>query len=170
MTQVSAPRPLGDPGKQLPLHRSPVREQPGWRESAGSAMRFKLRRVDGPAGIAARLFSVLPPCFLRCRVTSASTALRSSASRSPRRDKMLGQRPRFLERPGLKGRDELRLVDQPVLQSEQAEEEIAIGIDGGHDCVFPERPAGAAGAWTATTVSLHRAMNRIDRIIAWPLV
>ncbi len=85
-------------------------------------------------------------------------------------DQVLGQRPPLLERPGLKGRDELRLVDQAVLQGEQTEEEIAIGIDGGHDVVFPERPAGPAGDWTPTTVSLHRAMNRIGRIIAWPLV
>ena len=56
--------------------------------------------------------------------------------------KMLGQRPLFLERPGLKGRDELRLVDQPILQSEQTEEEIAIGIDGSHEVGLPNAQRG----------------------------
>ena len=41
-------------------------------------------RVVRPAGIAARLFSVLPPCFFSWRPTITSTAARWSASRSPR--------------------------------------------------------------------------------------
>src|SRR5262249_22796782 len=43
---------------------------------------------------------------------------------------MVGQRPGLVEGPGLERSDELALVNQPVLQREQAEEEIARGIDG----------------------------------------
>ena len=41
-------------------------------------------------------------------------------------DEVIGQRPVFLERPGLKPGDELDLVDQPILQRQQAEEQVAV--------------------------------------------
>ncbi len=56
--------------------------------------------------------------------------------------KMLGQWPLFLESPGLKGRDELRLVDQPILQSEQTEKETAICFDGSHEVGLPKARRG----------------------------
>ncbi len=37
------------------------------------------------------------------------------------------------------GGDELVLVDQAVLQREQAEEQVAVGGNGGHGVVLPER-------------------------------
>ena len=52
-------------------------------------------------------------------------------------DEVLGQRPALFERPGLEGPDEPGLVNQAILQSEQTEEEIAIGIGGGHNTVSP---------------------------------
>ena len=45
-------------------------------------------------------------------------------------DQVLGQRPLLVERPGLKGGDELPLVDQAVLEGEQAEEQVAVGGHG----------------------------------------
>ncbi len=49
------------------------------------------------AGIARQAFAVLPPCFMRWRATSASTASRSSASNSRRAADILGQRPPLVE-------------------------------------------------------------------------
>ena len=69
---------------------------------------------------------MLPPCFFTCSPTIASTTPRWSASRAPRIDQVIGQRPVFLERPGLKRGDELDLVDQPILQRQQAEEQVAV--------------------------------------------
>ena len=45
-------------------------------------------------------------------------------------------RPGLVAGPGLEGGDELALVDQPVLQREQAEEQVAVGDDGGHGTVL----------------------------------
>ena len=87
------------------------------------------RYVDRLAGIAARLFSVLPPCFLRCRPTIASTTPRWSASRSPRRDEVIGQGPSLIERPGLESRHEPGLIDQANLEGEQAEEQISRWVE-----------------------------------------
>ena len=99
---------------------------------SGSPSRARLSRVERPAGTAARLFSTSPPCFLRWRAASASTAARSSASRSPRPTRWSARLRALSQRPGLEGGDELALVDQAVLQGEQAEEEVAVGGDGGH--------------------------------------
>ena len=80
-------------------------------------------------------------------------------------DEVLGQRPALLERPGLEGPDEPGLVDQAILQGEQTEEEIAIGIGGGHDTVSRTR-GGSRGRWTPKLVSASGAMNCISTIIA----
>ena len=40
---------------------------------------------------------------------------------------VVGQAPGLVERPGLEGGHELALVDEPVLEREQSEEEMAIG-------------------------------------------
>ena len=56
----------------------------------------------------------------------------ASARRRGRRvpAEVLGQRPVLVAGPGLEGGDELGLVDQPVLQRQQAEEQVArwIGV------------------------------------------
>ena len=44
---------------------------------------------------------------------------------------VVGQAPGLVERPGLEGGHELALVDDPVLEGEQSEEEMAVG-GGGH--------------------------------------
>ena len=44
---------------------------------------------------------------------------------------VVGQAPGLVERPGLEGGHELALVDEPVLEREQSEEEMAVG-GGGH--------------------------------------
>ncbi len=44
---------------------------------------------------------------------------------------VVGQALRLVQRPGLEGGHELALVDDAVLQSEQSEEEMAVG-GGGH--------------------------------------
>ena len=45
-------------------------------------------------------------------------------------DEVLGQRSILPERPCLKGRDELSLIDQPVLQGEESEQQVTRGIGG----------------------------------------
>ena len=42
---------------------------------------------------------------------------------------MIGHRPALVAGPGLEGGDELALVDQAVLECEQAEEEVARWVD-----------------------------------------
>ena len=66
---------LGEPGPTMGRAMASI---------SGSPTRARLSRVERPAGKAARLLSGSPPCFLRCSATSASTAARSSTSRSPR--------------------------------------------------------------------------------------
>ncbi len=56
---------------------------------------------------------------------------------------VVGQAPGLLERPGLEGGHKLALVDDPVLQREQSEEEMAIGGDHGEapgQRVVPGKP------------------------------
>ena len=45
-------------------------------------------------------------------------------------DEVVGQGPGLVAGPGLEGGDELALVDQAVLQGEQAEEQVAVGGHG----------------------------------------
>ena len=45
---------------------------------------------------------------------------------------VVGQGPGLVAGPGVEGGDELALVDQAVLEGEQAEEQVAVGGDGGH--------------------------------------
>src|SRR5262249_52458862 len=48
--------------------------------------------------------------------------------------------------PGPEGGDELALVDQADLQGEQAEEQVAVGGDGGHGAGLPK---GRHGRWAS---------------------
>src|SRR5262249_34874177 len=59
----------------------------------------------------------------------------------PQPDEMAGQSAGLVAGPGVERGDELRLLDQPVLQGEQAEEEIAGGGDGGPEAL-PFRRTG----------------------------
>ena len=59
---------------------------------------------------------------------------------------VVGQGPGLVAGPGLEGGDELALVDQAVLQGEQAEEQVAVGGDGGHGAGLPE---GRHGRWAS---------------------
>jgi hypothetical protein len=56
-------------------------------------------------------------------------------------EKMISQGPGLIQRPSLERSHELNLVDQPVLECQKTEEEIAISSDGGH---------GAASLWADT--------------------
>jgi hypothetical protein len=47
-------------------------------------------------------------------------------------EEVLGQGPGTVAGPGLEGGDELALVDQAVLERQQAEEQVAVGVDGSH--------------------------------------
>ena len=58
------------------------------------------------------------------RATRASTAKRSSHRHVRATNEVLGEWAALVQRPCLECRDELTLVDQPVLQREQAEEEV----------------------------------------------
>ena len=119
----------------MPRVRSPTESRSGPQarqtgeaggESRGRRARPGCVASSMVAGRPARLFAALPPCFFTCSPTIASTTPRWSASRCAAVDEVIGQRPVFLERPGLEGGDELDLVDQPVLQRQQAEEQVAV--------------------------------------------
>src|SRR5690348_4078054 len=55
----------------------------------------------------------------------------------PQGHEMIGQAFRSLEGPRLEGGQELRLVDQAVLQGQEPEEELAVGGDGCHEVSLP---------------------------------
>jgi hypothetical protein len=61
-------------------------------------------------------------------------------------EEVVGQGAGLVERRGLEGGHELDLVNQAVLQSEQAEEQVTFGVDGGHGAGLPE---GRHGRWTS---------------------
>jgi len=53
-------------------------------------------------------------------------------------NQMIGHWPAFVAGPGLKGRDELALIDQTVLRREPAEEQVSRWVDSRrHDCQLP---------------------------------
>ncbi len=78
-------------------------------------------------------------------------------------DQVFGQRAILLERPGLEGGDELGLVDHPVLEGDQAEQQVAVGVGHGRAPGYAldrsDRPLPAFGD------RLHR-LDREVRIIA----
>ena len=153
--------------------------EPSWARVcsiSGSPSAARLSRVERPAGMAARLFSASPPCFFRCRPTSASTAARCVGVEVAAGDEVVGQRPGLVAGPGLEGGDELVLVDQAVLQGEQAEEQVAVGGDGGHGASLPggrhgrcavgprrrgPRPGRAGSAGLSHNGSAHSAPRRL---------
>jgi hypothetical protein len=53
-------------------------------------------------------------------------------------DEVVGQGASLVERPGLEGGDEPALVDQAVLQRQQAEEQVPFGGGGGHGASLRE--------------------------------
>ena len=107
---------------------------------SGSPIRARLSRVDLPAGTAARLFPTSPPCRLRCSATRRLDGRASARSRGRRGLSRWSARLLDLSRrPGLEGGHELALVDQPVLQREQSEEEMA---GGGHGTSLPGSEPG----------------------------
>ena len=106
------------------------------RSIAGSPSAASDSRVDRPAGMAARLFWTSLPCFFRCSPTMASTPALVGVEVATGGE-VLGQGPGLVAGPGLEGGDELDLVDQAVLQGEQAEEQVVVGGDGGHGAGLP---------------------------------
>ena len=80
-------------------------------------------------------------------------------------DEVVGQRPGLVAGPGLEGGDELALVDQAVLQREQAEEEVARGIESGGMMVGSERGIAARpGSKPRKGGTRLRFYRRADRI------
>ena len=78
-------------------------------------------------------------------------------------DQVVGQGAGLVEGPGLEGGDELDLVDQPVLQCKQAEQQVAFSGDGGHG----EAPGRDAASDPAGDSAGARARGRrVGRIIA----
>ena len=53
------------------------------------------------------------------------------------RDEVVGQGSGLVARPGGEGGEQRVLADQAVLKGQQAEKEIAIGIEGGHGMRLP---------------------------------
>ncbi len=56
---------------------------------------------------------------------------------------VVGQAPGLFERPGLKGRHELDLVDDAILKREQAEKEMAVSGDHGETPIHGRRSGRA---------------------------
>ena len=139
-----------------------VEPEPTWASVASivgvAEPRPGSRGSTGRRGIAARLFSASPPCFLRCSATSASSSGPVVGVEVAAADQVVGQRPGLVAGPGLEGGDELALVDQAVLQREQAEEQVAVGGDGGHGAASREvlraEGVGTPDAVHAGSVSL----------------
>jgi hypothetical protein len=52
-------------------------------------------------------------------------------------DEVVGQGAGLVERPGLEGGHELDLVDQPILEGEQSEEQVAVGVRLRHEIGSP---------------------------------
>ena len=73
----------------------------------------------------------------RCRPAMASTTARRGASRWPRSTRWSAS-GRHLSRVQAANAATAPLVDQAVLQGEQTEEKIPIGIHGGHDGGLPD--------------------------------
>ena len=67
---------------------------------------------------------------LDVRAARASTTEPLGGIEMARRREVVGQGPRLVAGPGVERGDELRLLDQAVLQGEQAEEEMAVGGHG----------------------------------------
>ena len=77
------------------------------RSMSGSPSAARLSRVDRPAGMAARLFSTSPPCFLTCRADHRLDAGALVGVEVAAGDEVVGQRPGLVAGPGLEGGDEL---------------------------------------------------------------
>ena len=81
--------------------------------------------------MAARLCSASPPCFFEVQRDQGLDDGALVGVEVAAGDEVVGQGPGLVAGPGLEGGDELALVDQAVLEGEQAEEEVAVG-GGGH--------------------------------------
>ncbi len=133
--------------------------------TSGSSIRAKLSRVERPTESAFRLCSTLSPCFLMWRARSASTADRSSTSRSPRPTRW-SAKVRALSRvqawnaatswPWL-----IRPFCNAIRPKSRLRSAAIAVIDDS-----PERREGAGGARSAVSAALGLASTRIDRIIA----
>ena len=97
---------------------------------SASANRARLSRVERPAGIAARLFSMSPLWPSHMQVGQGLDGGAAGGIDVPQRDQVVGQGPRLVAGPGVERGDELRLLDQAGLQGQQAEEEMAVGSHG----------------------------------------
>ncbi len=80
-------------------------------------------------------------------------------------DQVFGQRAVLLERPCLEGGDELGLVDHPVLEGDQAEQQIAVGVGHGRapGCALrSDRPLPSSGIGfiVSTETSDYRMRGR----------
>ena len=111
---------------------SAVASRPGrrWCERGldlGVAERRQALAGRRPAGIAARLLSGSPPCFFRCACDQRLDRGAVRRRRGAAVGQEVGQGSRAW-RPDAEGGDELVAGHHPVLQRQQAEEQIAWGI------------------------------------------
>ena len=78
-------------------------------------------------------------------------------------DEVVGEGAGLVERPGLEGGDELDLVDQPVLECKQSEQQVAVGGDAAMGMLRAARPPPTR---PATAPAPGRGGRRTSRIIA----
>ena len=103
-----------------------------WRRCRGRRSGPGSRGWSGRRGSAARLLSASPPCFFEVPGDQGLDGGAVVGVEVAAGDEVVGQGAGLVERPGLEGGHELALVDQAVLQGQQAEEQVAVGGDGGH--------------------------------------
>ena len=85
-------------------------------------------------------------------------------------DQVVGQGPSLIAQPGGERRSQCAASRSGRFAGLVIRRKIVVGVAGGHGEERRERTAMPAGAWTPTMVSSPGAMNRIGRIIAWPVV
>jgi hypothetical protein len=89
------------------------------------------RRPAGRDGGQAPLDVAVVSSEMRCGQSIEQRAMRGIEIAQS--DKMVRERPDLVPGPGVERGEQCRLVDQAGLQGEQAEEEMAVGGDGGHE-------------------------------------
>ena len=95
---------------------------------SGSADTASVSPPEIPGLMVAMVGSMPPPRAPTCRAASASTTGRCDGVRWPRSTRWSARGRAWSVRPGLEGVDELGLVDHPVLQGEQPEEEVGVDV------------------------------------------
>ena len=100
-------------------------------------------RVERPTARTARLFPVSPPERLDMQTGDGLDGGAARGIEVAELDEVVGQGSALVASPGGECRKQRPLVDQAVLEGQQAEEQIALGIDDGHATDLPDARRGS---------------------------